>query len=528
MGCLESTRSAILDRIHRWIDINESWPPVEMVLEEHQGDSGVQRTATDDRPIFWINGLPGTGKTAIAYTIAKTCETYGILGASFFCSRDDAECSNPNLVFTTIAYQLGLFCSGFKDEVTRALKLNPDIGYSSPSYQLEELIVKPLRTIGESFPPCVIVLDALDECKDSDATSVILSSLCRHVAALSRLKILVTSRPEQHITAAFKSRDLDPATQRLILHEIQLVDVHNDIERYITSYLARVQEGYGLEISWPSVADVRALAQLSSGLFIFAATAVKFIEDRNFSDPRGQLTSLLDNTPTIARSTSSPLYQLDLLYTQVVVHPFPDISTNFANRLKMVLGTILILQDPLPPIALEKLLRLVPNTIHSTLAHLHSVVIVPEDDTQGVRIIHPSFFDFMTDPGRCMDAKFAVNTRAQHTLLAHTCLETMQALRRDMCNIKNPTILNDEVKDLSVRISVHIPPHLQYACRHWAFHLANAMASDVLLDLLKEFSSKYLLNWVEVCSLLGELRSALLVLDAAQQALAVRHLVLRQ
>jgi hypothetical protein len=39
---------------------------------------------------------------------------------------------------------------------------------------------------------------------------------------------------------------------------------------------------------------------------------------------------------------------------------------------------------------------------------------------------------------------------------------------------------------------------------------------------LREFCSQYLLYWVEVCSLLGELRGALVALDAAQKALVVR------
>jgi hypothetical protein len=49
------------------------------------------------------------------------------------------------------------------------------------------------------------------------------------------------------------------------------------------------------------------------------------------------------------------------------------------------------------------------------------------------------------------------------------------------------------------------------------------MISDDLLDLLKKFCSKYLLYWVEVRSLLGELRGALASLDTAQKTLAVRH-----
>jgi hypothetical protein len=191
----------------------------------------------------------------------------------------------------------------------------------------------------------------------------------------------------------------------------------------------------------------------------------------------------------------------------------------------MVLGTIVLLRDPLSPLALEQLLGLRPRTVRVTLVHLHSVIIVPEDELGVIRLLHPSFFDFITNATRCLDIRFAVNTTMQHTLLAHACLTTLLDLRKDICGIKNPSMLNSDVDDLPSRIMTHIPVHVQYACRHWAFHLANGMISDDLLDLLDRFCSKYLLYWVEACSLLGELRGTLLGLDVAQRTLAVRHFI---
>jgi hypothetical protein len=189
--CLEGTRTDIIDQILLWIGQKSG-------TESDAISAGASATANSC--IFWINGSAGTGKTTIAYTIAKACSKKNILGASFFCSCDDAASSNPNLIFPTIAYQLGLFCPPFGDEVAGVLKSHPDIGYSDLSYQLEQLILNPLLVIGGSFPSCVLVIDALDECKDDRTMSLILSG---HVSQLSPLKILITSRLERNISLGF-------------------------------------------------------------------------------------------------------------------------------------------------------------------------------------------------------------------------------------------------------------------------------------------------------------------------------------
>jgi hypothetical protein len=150
------------------------------------------------------------------------------------------------------------------------------------------------------------------------------------------------------------------------------------------------------------------------------------------------------------------------------------------------------------------------------------VLVAPKDDNLLIRLIHPSFFDFITNPTRCTNPYFAVDPPTLHALLAYACLKAMQKLNRDICQIRDPSKLDSEVEDLTERIAQYIPRHLQYACRSWTYHLSHCHMSDVPLALLQEFCSNSILYWVEVCSLLGELRSALVNLDDVCKVVSVR------
>src|SRR3984893_2545125 len=192
--CLPGTRVDMLEELYSWISYGagNTWDP-------YSDSPGVSRPARSPC-IFWVNGLAGSGKTTIAFTCAEHCEDKGILAANFFCSRDNADCSNVKLVFTTLAYQMGKFCCEFKVVLSDTLRSDPEIVYSDVSYQLQQLIVEPLLAVGEKFPRSVVVIDALDECKDDNATSTILASLSQYIDKLFPLQFLITSRPIHEIT----------------------------------------------------------------------------------------------------------------------------------------------------------------------------------------------------------------------------------------------------------------------------------------------------------------------------------------
>jgi len=138
-GCLKGTRRTVLDEIELWArDFNKS-------------------------PVYWLNGLAGTGKSTIAQTIAERMFAEGRLGASFFCSRDFEDRSNLHFIFPTIAVQLARKYTEFRSILVPLVQSDPDIAHESLYNQMEKLIVRPLQ---KSSISTLIVIDALDECKD--------------------------------------------------------------------------------------------------------------------------------------------------------------------------------------------------------------------------------------------------------------------------------------------------------------------------------------------------------------------------
>ena len=487
-----------------------------------EGMAGPSTSSAGERTnIFWLNGLAGTGKTTIAYTVAQQCQVQGVLGASFFCSRSIADCNDPSKIIPTIAYQLGLLHKPFGDRVAEVLQNDPSLLYSSISRQFEELIIKPLQSLRD-FPLCIVVVDALDECSNQRATSMILSTLLKYAELLFPLLFFVTSRPEAHIVTSLTAPGYRNTYGQLLLHDVALDVVTTDIHHFLTTALSEIRRHFGLSYSWPSKADIDTLSQRADGLFIFAATAVKFIEDTKYSNPGNQL--------RILTSTGAPL--LDQLYLQVLHSAFPEVSNELSKQLKIILGSIVLIRDPLAPTDLAFLAEQTVDTVYSSLSGLRSVLVVPERENPereestaaaAIRIIHPTFAEFLLDPERCTNPSFAVDSRRQHTSLLRGCLRVMRELRRDICGIRNPSQLNIEVPDLADRIAKTIPSYLQYACHHWFAHLSNGELSDKILDALQEFAENRLLYWVEACSVLGILRDAISALNESQQRLMVSH-----
>ena len=252
-GCLRGTRGDVLLQLEHW-------------LEDEQ-----------DHRVFWLNGLAGTGKSTIAQTFAEISFADGNLGASFFCSRDFEDRSNLQAIFPTLALQLAYRYPHFREQLLRVLRASPSVGRESLCSQMEKVIVGPLKS---TRIQTLIIIDALDECKDEEPASAILSVLSRYVGKIPRVKFFITGRPEPRIRSGFRLKPLRPITEVLRLHDVERSLVDNDIKLYFRTQLVDIVEtrsDFGLMEDWPSSSDIDILCKKAAGLFIYASTVVKFI-----------------------------------------------------------------------------------------------------------------------------------------------------------------------------------------------------------------------------------------------------------
>lgn len=396
------------------------------------------------------------------------------------------------------------------------LKTEPDLCNSVLKAQLDKLIVAPLLAASDMPSPVVIVFDALDECDGSESVERMLHLLADAMPKLSqhlRPRLLITSRPDPHIRSRFHSPDMLAVAQVTALHDIDEVIVEGDIRRYLHHRLNNAATDE----------EVDLLTKMAKGLFIFASTASDFILDKFWNDPKGQLKVVLAGEVT---GDDGPYGELDRLYLQVLSSALPPRPPRrLVERLRTVLAAITLLFDPSTPRTLDHFLQLNNGSVTQTLQRLQAVVVVPQDDAAPtpIRLIHPSFPDFLSSSVRCGDDRFFIDGGAHHSRLAELCFDHLSSLRRDPCAIGRRPIPNVEVTDLDTRLSSAAPSHVRYACLHWASHLSRAsLRRESLLAALTSFCDTKLLYWVEMLSLMNRLEAALPLLKAAERFANVR------
>ena len=470
--------------------------------------------------------MAGTGKSTIARTVAHDLAGDKRLAASFFFSRGGGDLGNASKIFTTLARQLANKSPAFKHFICETVAKNTNIGSLGLYDQWETLILKPLSRLGKnSMPlPLVLVIDALDECRGENDVQLVLQLLATAKSLQSvRLRIFITSRPEIPIRHGINDIP-EAAHQDFILHRISVSVIEHDISIFLKHNLEIIRQEHGLAIGFLDENTIKLLIQKAGGLFIYAATVCRFICQE------GQLVeSRLSLILQHGNSASSPERDLDEIYTSVLTHSLRGLydeqeSKDLRNLFSQIVGSIVVLFDTLSATSLAGLLETPKEKILQTLRNLHSVLDVPECEDGSIRLLHPSFRDFLLSTERCLNPLFLINERQVHRNLFIHCLSVLSGhLQRDMCHLQVSGAPATKVKRCEV--DKYIPFHVQYACRYWVHHLqqSNVNPSDYI-DV-HMFLQKHFLFWLEALALMGCMSDGIIMVNILDSMFTVSDLV---
>jgi hypothetical protein len=411
------------------------------------------------KKIMWVHAPLGYGKTAIAGTVKEKLDVMDLdfdnpVGATFFFWRTSPERNSPARFIITLAYQLAESIPKLQPHVDAVIKSKPGIVKMALERQLDELIVKPFKSLSslEKEPVRLIIVDGIDECinsdrearigkkdaEDQEAVQVrVLDLILRLYSHNLPLRFLVLSRPEAWIDRHLRSPRFRDVVEPLDLYEVG--DHMNDVKQFVRTELSRIADSFGLEGVDEEWADEPALVQKSEGHMIYAATVIRHIDD-TFGAPQALLRDLLRNSSTPSRRTShstplSPLYEL---YRQIMRYSPERIHSLLTEVLEDAIvsrSAEAVFQDPRHGSALRVLDDISgrqPGDGLRALRPLHAVLRIGNSN-EGTRIgdlfIHSSFREFLEDSQ--LSSEFTVDVRKGGERLLANVLERMTTITAD-------------------------------------------------------------------------------------------------
>ncbi|KAK6995754.1 hypothetical protein R3P38DRAFT_2405385, partial [Favolaschia claudopus] len=277
---------------------------------------------------------------------------------------------------------------------------------------------------------------------------------------------------------------------------------------YIYSRLETIRQKHVLASLWPSEEKIAHLVSLSGNLFIWAATALKFVEAA--FDPPKRLDTLLE-TPF----KENNLYQL---YTLALESNGKWNEPEFEDSATLILATIALSKLPLTDNMIDSILGFADGSTAKVLKCFGAVI--QWTPGQIVQTLHASFREFLLHSASKKNPWFFEIAEANKTLTLG-CLTLLQkCLRFNIYNFPDSHLLNLEVPRLA---ESPLPVGLIYASRFWGSHLADTEYDDKIVELLRDFLMNQFLFWLEIVSVQQVVSFAGKALQFAQKYLNGKH-----
>ena len=400
---------------------------------------------TSDNRAFLISGQAGMGKSTIAAVACKRFSEY--FAACHFFTHDNDRYNNPNFFLQSLAWQLCKVLPSYKQNLSKTLSGNKgeilnDINLTGVFSMLfgESLTSTPVPE--KQF---LIVIDALDECREGEKRELI-KVIRQHFPKFPRfIRFLITFRSEKNVADEFE--ELQP----LVLKPDDEQNV-NDLQLFFEDKLEDIMGCFARDEL------IKSLVKKSEGLMLYASFFCKLSND-----------SIITLNPESLPSGIKEIYKSYFSRLE------KDLGILGIDQEKFfsLLSVITVAKQPLPLALIERLLVVEKHVcagrmLHQSISCLSSLLVIRDGR---VSFIHKSVKDWLVAP----DHNFTIVETYGHKILADICTKQMDKLKQNDAAFPND--------DLVVKYA------LQYGIQHMLQTELNEMQSvtkltDYVTDLI--------------------------------------------
>ncbi|KAJ4313076.1 hypothetical protein N0V84_009610 [Fusarium piperis] len=425
---------------------------------------------SSDHGLLWIRGVPGSGKSVIAATLAHRLSEEDVPVLYFFFRQIIDANHRPINLLRDWLDQILLYSPPLQS----TLKEYIDTDRSLDSISMDELW-RLLRMALASIPLTYCVVDALDEMDQYNDDFV------RSLADLghwrpSTVKVLMTSRPVVNVETPM--RGISCIDIRM---EEDLIDV--DIATYVKHCLD------GTTISETDRQRIKqAVPGRANGLFLYAKLAMKA-----FLEPNVNVSTALEMLPL----------DMEAMYVNLLQEHSRRSGISETTQV-LILRWVTHSTRPLRLLELADMLKYVLGGLSTSLKNNKDLVraacgplleILPDET---VSVVHHSLTEFLMGTKRPVHSVYPVlDSISSHSQLAEVCLKYVQSGCLQ-CTGPDGRRFNQNLMNLNF-------PFAAYAIDNWHLHVArsewNGLPRNPISQQLESFlSDDHSRNtWLRMC-----------------------------